>query len=140
MLEAATGVPLDPQALRATLTACAQDATVDGARAIGDDWRIVHDGDGEIYLRRSPSPAPWRVVAATRPGWRADFGDFDGDWPRTIRLTAADRSRFDLRLALSQVEINPALAADAFTVSVPPSATPITLDELRHSRSGVRKN
>ena len=140
VLEAATGVPLDPQALRATLTACAVDPSAEGARAIGDGWRIVHDGDGEVYLRRSPPAAPWRIVATVRPDWRADYADFQNALPRAIRLSGADRRRFDLRLALSQVEVNPALGVDAFTVNVPRSATPITLDELRHSRPGVREN
>ena len=47
---------------------------------------------------------------------------------------------FDLRLTLSQVEINVPLGADAFTVQIPRSARPISLDELRHARPGVRKN
>ena len=51
--------------------------------------------------------------------------------PRSIRLASADAERFDLRLALSQVEINVTLDADAFASSVPPEPTPITLEELR---------
>jgi hypothetical protein len=140
VLEAATGVPLDPPALGAALTACALNPSVDGARAIGDDWRVLHDGDGDVYLRRQPSAAPWHIVATVRPDWRADYSDFQTDLPRAIRLTGTDRGRFDLRLALSQVEINPALGDEAFGVQVPRSATPITLDELRHSRPGVRKD
>jgi hypothetical protein len=140
VLDAATGVPLDPAALRVTLTGCASNPDAAGARAIGADWRVVRDGDGELYLRRSAAAAPWRIVATVRPAWRAEYGDFDGDLPRTIRLTSADRRAFDLRLALSQVEVNPSLGADAFTVQVPPSASPITLDELRHSRPGVRQD
>lgn len=140
VLEAVAGVPLDAASLRAALTGCTVAADAAGARAIGDDWRIVHDGEGDVYLRRTPSSSPWRVVATVRPDWRADYGDFQRDLPRTIRLTSADHSRFDVRLALSQVDINPSLGADAFTVQVPRSATPITVDELRHSRPGVRKN
>jgi len=140
VLEAAAGVPLDADALRDALTACASNPEVAGARAIGDDWRVVRDGDGEVYLRRSPPAAPWRIVATVRADWRADYGDFASSLPRTIRLTSADGRRFDLRLALSQVEVNPSLGADAFTVQVPPTAQPITLDELRHSRPGVREN
>jgi len=140
VLDAVAGVPLDAAALRTTLTGCADRPDAAAAKAIGDDWRVVPDRDGEAYLRRTPSAAPWRVVAIVRSDWRADFGDFDRDLPRSIRLTSADRRRFDLRLALSQVEVNPQLGDEAFTVQVPPSASPITLDELRHSRPGVRKN
>ena len=140
VLEAVAGVPLDAASLRAAFTGCTIAPDVAGARAIGDDWRIVRDGDGEVYLRRNPSAARWRIVATVRPDWRADYADFQRDLPGMIRLTSAERGRFDVRLALSQVDINPSLGADAFTVQVPRSATPITLDELRHSRPGVRKN
>jgi len=140
VLDAATGVPLTPDALLDVLTGCAERPAADGARAVGDDWRVVRAGDGDVYIRRSPSASPWRVVASVHPDWRADFADFDAGLPRTIRLTGRDARRFDLRLALSQVDVNPALGADAFTVQVPRSAAPITLDELRHSRPGVREN
>ena len=40
---------------------------------------------------------------------------------------------FDLRLALSQVEINVALDPIVFTVIVPAGAQPIGLDELRRA-------
>jgi hypothetical protein len=140
VLEAVTGVPLGPPALRAALTACAQNPDVSDARAIGGDWRVVSDGDAEVYVRRTPSTAPWRIVATVQREWRADYADFDAGLPRTIRLTSADGRRFDLRLALSQVEVNPALGTDAFAVQIPASAEAISLDELRHSRPGVRKN
>jgi len=148
VLDAVAGVPLDAATLRAALTGCtigpgrvpesAPDAA--GARAIGSEWRLVRDGDGDVYLRRAAPTGVWRLVATVRPDWRADYDDFQGDLPRTIRLTSTDRHHFDLRLALSQVDINPSLGADAFTVTVPRSATPITLDELRHSRPGVRQD
>jgi outer membrane lipoprotein-sorting protein len=47
---------------------------------------------------------------------------------------------FDLTLALTQVETNVALDAAVFRVEIPRSATPITLDELRNARPGVREN
>ena len=140
VLQAATGVPLDPAALRTTLTACAHNPDAAGARAIGADWRLVKDGDTDVYLRRNPPAAMWHIVATVAADWRADYADFQDSLPHAIRLTSADGRTFDLRLALSQVEVNPALGADAFTVQVPRSASPITLDELRHSRPGVRKN
>jgi hypothetical protein len=140
VLEAVAGVPLDPPELRATLTGCAHAPDADGARAIGDDWRVVHDGAAEIYLHRDPHAAPWRIVARIDRDWRAEYRDFQNDLPRTIRLTSVDPKRFDLKLALSQVDVNTTLGADAFTVQIPRSAQPISLDELRHARPGVRKN
>jgi hypothetical protein len=46
---------------------------------------------------------------------------------------SATKDRFNLQLALSQVELNAAMAADVFRVRVPPDADPITLDELKRS-------
>lgn len=140
VLEAVAGVPLDPAELRAALTGCAQAPDAEAGRAIGDDWRVVDDGPIEIFLRRDPHAAPWRVVAARHHDWRAEYRDFENDLPRTIRLTSSDGKQFDLKLALSQVDVNTELGADAFAVRIPRSARSITLDELRHARPGVRKN
>jgi len=65
--------------------------------------------------------------------WRADYADFDGGLPRAIRLASADGKRFDLRLKLSQLEMNARLGPEVFRVQIPPDAEPITLDELRRS-------
>ncbi len=43
------------------------------------------------------------------------------------------RRRFDLRLALSQVEINGTLDPATFRVQVPAGAAPMTLEELRQA-------
>lgn len=144
VLEALTGVPLDAADLHDTLTGCAS-APAAGppqARGFGDLWRIVEAGhDTELYLHRDASNTPWRlvgVVSRNRSGgsWRVDYGDFQNDLPRAIRLTsvgAPSSAAFDLALALSQVEINVVLAPDAFRVKIPPSARSITVEELRRS-------
>jgi len=138
VLEAMTGVPLDASDLRTTLTGCAPAPDWQGARHVGDDWRVVPDGPNEVYLRRNPHAAPWRLVAAVHRGaagaeWRAEYRDFENGLPRTIRLASAESGRFDLRLALSQVDINVPLEADVFRLQVPKSAQPITIDELQQS-------
>ena len=146
VLEAVAGVPLDPIELRSTLTGCAVAADVEGARQIGDDWRVLQDGPNHVYLRRDPHPAAWRLVATLHPSrvgrgeWRAEYRDFQDGLPRTIHLAAADRKQFDLTLALSQVDINKPLGQDVFTVQIPRSADPITLEELKDARAGVRKD
>jgi hypothetical protein len=132
VLEAITGVPLGPVALRDTLTGCG--ATVGRAEHRGDDWIVVDSDEGETFLKRDTA-ARWQLVAAThRPRtvetWRAEYLDFSSGLPRTIRLAAQD-GRFNLALTLSDVDINTDIDAAAFTVRVPPSAVPITLAELR---------
>jgi hypothetical protein len=144
VLEAVAGVPLAASDLETTLTGCVPpDApSPSDARQFGDTWIVVGSSSGELYLRRERPGGSWELVAATRTGsagrWRAEYGERQADVPRSIRLTSIDDGggtgkTFDLRLTLSQVEINTPLAPDAFSVRVPAEATPITLDELRAS-------
>ena len=107
-------------------------------RQVGDQWRVVQNGSDSIYLNRNPRTAPWRLVAVVHrpvdsPEWRVEYRGFVGGLPRTIRLVSSDPDRFNLRLELRDVEINPTLTAEAFEVKIPASARPITLDELRRS-------
>jgi hypothetical protein len=147
VLEAVTGVPVDASSLRAVLTGCATAPEAERGRALGDDWRVVPDGAAEIYLHRDSPSAPWHVQAAVHaasPGsggpWRAEYREFQDGLPRAIRLVSNDPGRFDLRLALSQVDLNPTLGSDVFHVDVPRTAQPMTVEELRHARPGLRKN
>ena len=140
VLEALTGVPLGAADLRETMTGCASDvAGVRDAQQFGEDWRMVRAaGGGELYLHRERANAPWRLVAAIRRAdsgrtWRGEFGDFQNDLPRTVRVTSVGGNAFDLQLALSQVDVNVPLDPAVFTVQVPASASPMTLDELRQS-------
>jgi hypothetical protein len=137
VLEALAGVALDAIELRRTLTGCALPATGNGRR-FGDDWRVVNSGSSDLYLHRSPRDARWQLVAAVHQasggaGWRAEFGDFQNGLPTSVRLTSAPDDRFDLRLTLSQVELNTPLAPEAFRVEIPPGTQPMTIEELRRS-------
>jgi len=146
VLEAIAGVPLDAAGLRTTLTGCAAAADRDTGRSLGDDWRVASDGDADVYLHRLQEPDRWRLVAAVhrRGGatgeWRAEYADFDAGLPRTVHLASADRRRFDLTLKLSQVALDEPMGANVFRVRVPADADPITIDELRHARPGLRQN
>jgi outer membrane lipoprotein-sorting protein len=149
VLEAIAGIPLDAEQLRRVLVACPAVPDVVSVRAPADDWRVVVDGPDETYLHRDPRTAPWQVAATLHrrsgpSGWRTEYRDFQGGLPRTIRLVSLDSRRFDLQLALSQVERNAVLGPEVFTVDVPADAAPITIDELREAgplaRPGVREN
>jgi hypothetical protein len=135
VLEAVAGVPLGPADLRLALTGCAADPDTRAVRRLADEWRVVPDGARLVYVRREP-PEPWRVVAVvvSEPGgsgWRAEYRDFSGGLPRSIRLVDGDARRFDLRLTLSQVDLNVPLGPEVFEVQIPPSTTPISIEELR---------
>jgi outer membrane lipoprotein-sorting protein len=138
VLDAVAGVPLEPADLRTVLTGCAIAPDAEAARQPGPDWRIVPDGPGHLYLHRDGPGGPWRLAATVRQpehgeGWRAEYRSFRDGLPQEIRLTSLTPARFDLRLALTQVETNVALGPEAFQVQVPRSAQPMTLAELRAS-------
>jgi outer membrane lipoprotein-sorting protein len=137
VLEAVAGVPLAAADLRSALTGCST-STAETGKMAGDDWRIVIAGPSELYLHRDSHSGPWQLAAvvhrgANGSGWRAEYRDFQSGLPRAVRLTSLDASRFDLRLLLSQLEINTTLGADVFQVTVPPTAVPISLAELKAS-------
>jgi hypothetical protein len=138
VLDAVAGVPLEPAELRTVLTGCAVAPDAEAARQLSPEWRIVPDGPGQLYLHREGGAGPWRLAATLRQpehgeGWRAEYRSFRDGLPQEIRLTSLTRGRFDLRLALSQVETNVALGPEAFRVQVPRGAQPMTLAELRAS-------
>jgi hypothetical protein len=139
VLEALTGVALDAANLRNALTGCtSSDPPVEEARQLGDDWRSLQIGSTAVYLRRDPRTAPWRLVAAVhrptdRPEWRAEYREFVDGLPHRVRLVSSEADRFDLRLALSGIELNAPLPPAAFEVRIPPTARPMTLDELRRA-------
>jgi hypothetical protein len=63
-------------------------------------------------------------------GWHADYRAIQHGFPREVRLRSDD-GRVDLLAAVQQLEVNGAIDAAAFEVSIPPDADPMTLDELR---------
>jgi len=144
VLEAVAGVPLDPVDLKAALTGCAQAPDSAHGRSFGNDWRVVPDGPTELYLHRDRKIGRWHVAAVLHRGeggrgdWRAEYRVVQEGLPRSIHF--AGGQRFDLILTLSQVSLNEPLGPDVFRVRIPPSAEPITLDELRHARPGVRED
>ncbi len=140
VLEAVAGVPLDAAGLRTALTGCAVAPDAERAQQFGADWRVVPDGPDELYLHRDS--AGWRIVATVHHApaagsagsggdWRAEYRDHQNGLPRSVRFVSSDPKRFDLRLALSQVDLNAPLADEVFRVQVPRDADPITLEELR---------
>jgi hypothetical protein len=146
VLDAVAGVPLGAADLHAVLTGCAPPAARPEGHALGTDWRVVTDAAGDaLYLHRPAAAQPWQLVAVVRRAWRVDYRDPLNGLPRTMRITSTTReggagASFDLTLALSQVETNVPLGPEVFRVDVPRTAKPITVEELRRARPGVREN
>jgi len=140
LLDAVAGVPFAPADLMAIVNGCATPARdVIAATEPDPDWRRVRVAqDRELFLRRAAGV--WQLVAMTAGGRepvQVEYTDVVAGRPQSIRLIGPSSSgapaRYDLRLSLSQIEVNVALEADAFRVQIPRSATPISVDELRRS-------
>ena len=145
VLEALAGLPLDAAELRRALVGCPSAPDATGARQVADGWRLLSDGPDHVYVRRDPKSPAWRVVAIVhRPsagaGWRAEYRDFENGLPHSVRFAGTAPKSFDVRLALSQVETNTTLGAEVFRVNIPPDAEPMTIDELKRARPGVRQD
>ena len=146
VLDAVAGVPLSAGDLHSVLTGCAPAVSQAEGRELGADWRLITDAaGGSLYLHRAGAGQPWQLAVVIRRAWRVEYRDPLNGVPRTVRVTsvanpAASGAAFDLTLALSQIETNVPLAAEVFRVDIPRAAQPITLEELKRARPGVREN
>jgi outer membrane lipoprotein-sorting protein len=135
VLEALAGISLSPDDLRLVLAACpAATPAASAATAYGTEWTVLDLGAaGTAYLRTTAGER--RLAAVVRPDWIAEYPERTASGaPTMVRLRdAVEPPRVDVRLRLSQVEINVAVPDEAFRVNVPPSAVPISLDELREA-------
>jgi outer membrane lipoprotein-sorting protein len=93
------------------------------------DWQSVVVGAETVAYLRTIDGRP-RVVAADDGQWRVDYGQFQGDWPRQVRIRSV-AGDVDMTATMEDLSINTAIDPRAFEVVVPPNATPITLDHLK---------
>jgi len=133
LLEALAGLPLSGADLHAALAGCGlARRTTAGGRAHGDQWRALVLADGGTLWVERRGPAA-RLAVAALPGLSVEYGAGPGGG-RTVRLVAGGpgpAARVDVTLVLSQVEENVALAPDAFRVTPPPDAVPMSIRDLR---------
>jgi hypothetical protein len=136
VLHALVGLDLSPQDLLDILAGCAvPDPQPSAGHSFAGGWaRVDLSGGAAIFLQRQ-GDTRWAIRAATRPPLRIEYEGPAGAPPLAVRLSAAEGSAngADLRIALSQVELNASLAPEVFSVKVPADATPITLAELRQA-------
>lgn len=135
ILEALAGVRLEPDTLRAVLAGCVLTGTPSEATGHGDLARFAFDDGGVVFARRAG--AGWRIVAGVARPFLVEYLDdrSGGRWPSRVRISRdlPGGERVDLTIGVSQVETNIALPSEAFTIDVPPSAAPMTLEELRQA-------
>jgi hypothetical protein len=132
IVEALTGLRLEPRELMAVLTGC---VAVGGQPASGSqagDLRDVAIGSSRIWLQRGSEG--WHAHAGTRPGLAIVYRKFAARWPSDIGLasTSGATTAFEFQVRTEQVVIDsPQVSAATFLPNPPAGATPITLDELR---------
>jgi outer membrane biogenesis lipoprotein LolB len=132
ILGALTGVTLAPADLQAVLTGCVVRSPRLSSGSEQGSWAMLElEGGATLYLRRVRDT--WQLRAARRDNWQIEYEDWQGGFPRTVRLVSSGTPAVDMTARLSQLETNVDLDEKAFTVDVPPDAQPITLDELRES-------
>ena len=130
VMERLTGLALTGDDLRLLISGCLGDPLQPGdGRQWASGWKAVSlPGNRTAYLRARAGQ--WLLTAADVDAWRVDYAEHLNGYPRRVRIRTADGS-VDLTAAVGQLEVNVALDAAAFTVSVPPDAAPMTLDELK---------
>ena len=125
VLDALTGLAIDAGDLRRLIFGCVVGEGGRG-RQYGSRWQVVESGDSRAWLKDGV------LVAADYRGWQVDYAAHAVDSPRTVRVRRALASGdIDLVAALSSVATNVDLDAGAFTVTVPATASPMTLEDLR---------
>jgi outer membrane lipoprotein-sorting protein len=134
IVEAITGVSLDPAELRMVLSGCGiPSGQAVAGQSFDGGWASIDTGDTTVWLRQIDGR--WRVAAATRGPISIHYADFTSARPATIRIrvTLPNAAGADLTLRLTDVDVNVPLQADVFKLDVPRDALPITIDELRRS-------
>jgi outer membrane biogenesis lipoprotein LolB len=134
ILAALIGVNLSPGDLQAILTGCVVPLPrpTGGRRHASGLASIDLESGAAIYLQRQANQ--WVLRAARRDGWQIEYPEWQGRFPRSVRLESASQDvRVDLTTTISQLETNVDIDAAAFRVEAPADARPLTLDELRQA-------
>jgi len=138
IVQALAGVALTPAELRAAVAGCGLGAgTPANGRMFTEEWTAVEVGGELTYLRRVEGR--WRVGGGTRGPIRVVYADFAGGRPTTIHVRSDSPSGADAKpvaditLRVSQLEINTVIDPRAFEIQVPPSALPLSIQELRRA-------
>jgi outer membrane biogenesis lipoprotein LolB len=129
VLERLTGLALSADDLRLILSGClVENASPADGRRWGSGWQAVTVGDRTAYLAAQQGRTV--VVAADFGQWRVDYADYQGDWPRTVRVRRVDGGA-DITARVGELEVNTTIDPAAFAVTIPPDFDPMTIDELR---------
>ena len=134
VLGALSGVPLAPADLLAVLTGCVvPDPKPAAGRLHERGWASIDVGEMATVFLQQMNGA-WVVRAARRAPWEIEYDQWQGGLPRLVRLRSLQgQTAVDATLAVSQLETNVDVPAEAFTLEVPSNMAELTLDELREA-------
>jgi hypothetical protein len=137
ILAALVGIRLQPSQLQSVVSGCGLSSSPPtGGRRFGEEWARVDLAEGASTFLKSAG-GRWQIQAAVAPPMRVEYAERQSGLPAGIRLVLEDQAGegagADLRLRVSQVQINTDLDPAAFTVRVPANAVKITLEELRQA-------
>lgn len=137
ILEALVGLELGPADLLALLSGCVvPDPQPVSGRAFGSEWARVELAGGAAIFLQHDARGRWAIRAGLRDRLRIEYPEGAGEPGRPpaavrVRVEGPAGEGSDLRIAISQADLNPALGPEVFLVKVPADAAPITLPELR---------
>ena len=131
-----TGLRWGARDLLNVLTGCV--TTPSGAFSgtnYGTQASIELGGDARAYVRQRNGR--WELVAGDRDGLRIEYREYDGAFPFLVRVSSIspDVTPLSLTFRVDQRQVNTDIAAETFTLEVPPNFLPMTLDELRTTRA-----
>ncbi len=135
LLETLIGLPLEVADLMALVAGCAVfDPRPERAERYADGRAAVMVRDkGTVYVQLGAGGP--RIIGVRRGSLAVEYDVPGESGARRLRLVQAGPgvSPIDLRVRMSQLEIDPDLGPEVFTIEVPPDARPQTLDELRRA-------
>jgi hypothetical protein len=139
-----TGVRRNADTLAALVSGCAVPNPDAGpGQRNGAGWIATRlQGGPTVYLREEAGH--FRLLRGTQDAdgvttteWSIEYREFSSAFPSAVRLRERRPGPMgadvvtDLTLRVSQLEVNVTINAAAFDLTVPPDASPISLDELR---------
>ena len=134
ILDALIGVRLTPDVLRRVLSGCLVSSSEPvGGRAYGTKWLVVDTRDGDENYLQFDKDLP--ILVAVRTGnLFTKYSNFLGAVPRRVQMTRFGVSgaiEVEVTVLLEQIRVNTQLGKEIFSVDIPTTFVPITLEDLR---------
>jgi len=134
ILDALIGVRLTPDVLRRVLSGCLVSSSEPvGGRAYGTKWLVVDTRDGDENYLQFDKDLP-KLVAVRTGNLLTKYSNFLGAVPRRVQMTRFGVSgaiEVEVTVLLEQIRVNTQLGKEIFSVDIPTTFVPITLEDLR---------